>query len=563
MPQSRVKFSNIVQNQLPDYVQDEFPLVAEFLKSYYQGQEYQSGPLDLIQNIDEYIKVSKLTNLTKSVILDTELNYSDDEIAIDLVKSPQGTRGFPETYGLLKIDDEIITYTEKTDTKFTGCVRGFSGVTSYDKKGTTDELVFETTDIETHESGSTITNLSDLFLEQFLTKVKRQFTPGLDTRDLHSDLDQNIFIKQSKDFYLTKGSDRSFEILFKALYNEDVRIVRPRDFLFTPSNAHWRVTEDLVVEAISGDPNHLANSTLFQQPYGENINKAYAPITDVKPIDVGYGQTYYRLSIDAGYNRDIRVAGAIYGDFNVQPTTRVIGAVSAGSTVLNVDSTVGFAATGGDLYIPYSDGTTGVVSYTSKSSTQFFGVGVADAGVDLDISDATTIGINTFAYGQSNTDENETVTVRINSVLNKFNYSDDTHYYSSGDTVKLKTLGISDNEFKAKNWFYNISPTYKVKSIELIDSSDNTYKFNLFVDHCFRFGDNGVIIDDTNVEKVTSIVNIDSSKSIVVRGQGSLNSAKTFTIKRSLLIADSNSFPESSIYILPMFKMFIRKKILF
>ena len=405
MPQSRVKFSNIVQNQLPDYVQDEFPLVAEFLKSYYQGQEYQSGPLDLIQNIDEYIKVSKLTNLTKSVILDTELNYNDDEIAIDLVKSPQGTRGFPETYGLLKIDDEIITYTEKTDTKFTGCVRGFSGVTSYDKKGPTEELVFETTDIETHESGSTITNLSDLFLEQFLTKVKRQFTPGLDTRDLHSDLDQNIFIKQSKDFYLTKGSDRSFEILFKALYNEDVRIVRPRDFLFTPSNAHWRVTEDLVVEAISGDPNHLANSTLFQQPYGKNINKAYAPITDVKPIDVGYGQTYYRLSIDAGYNRDIRVAGAIYGDFNVQPTTKVIGAVSAGSTVLNVDSTVGFAATGGDLYIPYSDGTTGVVSYTSKSSTQFFGVGVADAGVDLDISDATTIGINTFAYGQSNTDE--------------------------------------------------------------------------------------------------------------------------------------------------------------
>ena len=548
MPQSRVKFSNIVQNQLPDYVQDEFPLVAEFLKSYYQGQEYQSGPLVLIQNIDEYIKVSKLTNLTKSVILDTALSYSENEITIDLIKSPQGTRGFPETYGLLKINDEIITYTEKTDTKFTGCVRGFSGVTSYEKKGTTDDLVFETTKIYEHESGSTITNLSDLFLEQFLKKVKRQFTPGLDTRELNSDLDQNNFIIQSKDFYLSKGSDKSFEILFKALYNEDVSIVRPRDFLFTPSNAHWRVTEDLVVESISGDPNQLANSTLFQQPYGQNINKAYAPITDVKPIDVGYGQTYYRLSIDAGYNRDIRVAGAIYGDFNVQPTTRVIGAVSAGSTVLNVDSTVGFAATGGDLYIPYSDGTTGVVSYTSKSSTQFFGVGVADGGVDLDISDATTIGINTFAYGQSNVDVNETVTVRINSVLNKFNYSDDTHYYSSGDTVKLKTLGISDKEFNAKNWFYNISPTYKVKSIELIDSSDNTYKFNLFVDHCFRFGDNATIIDDTNVEKVTSIINIDSSKSVVVRGQGSLDSAKTFTLKRNLLSADSNSFPESSIY---------------
>ena len=126
MPQTRVKFSNIVQNQLPDYVQDEFPLVAEFLKSYYQGQEYQSGPLDLIQNIDEYIKVSKLTNNTSSVILNTALNYDDDEVTVDLVKSPQGTRGFPETYGLLKIDDEIITYTGKTDSSFTGCVRAVS-----------------------------------------------------------------------------------------------------------------------------------------------------------------------------------------------------------------------------------------------------------------------------------------------------------------------------------------------------------------------------------------------------------------------------------------------------
>ena len=367
MPQNRVKFSNVVQHQLPDYVQDEYPLVAEFLKSYYQGQEYQGGPIDLLENIDQYIKVSELTNLTDSVISNDYLDYSDNEIAIDLTKSPKGTRGFPEEWGLLKIDDEIITYTGKTNSKFTGCVRGFSGVTSYEKKGTSDELVFETTRISTHESGSTITNLSNLFLNNFLLKVKRQFTPGLDTRDLHSDLDQNIFIKQSKDFYLSKGSDKSFEILFKALYNADVRIVRPRDFLFTPSNAQWRVTNDLVVESISGNVNHLAESTLFQQPYGETTNKAYAPITDVKPIDVGYGQTYYKLSIDAGYNRDIRVDGSIYGDFNVQPTTRIIGAVSAGSTVLNVDSTVGFAETGGDLYIPYSDGTTGVVSYTSKS----------------------------------------------------------------------------------------------------------------------------------------------------------------------------------------------------
>ena len=130
MSENRVKFSNIVQNQLPAYVQEEFPLVAEFFKSYYQGQEYKSGPLDLLQNIDEYIKVQEQTNLQTSVILDDALTSYGKTINVDLQESPTGTKGFPETYGLIQIDDEVITYTGKTNSSFTGCIRGFSGVTN-------------------------------------------------------------------------------------------------------------------------------------------------------------------------------------------------------------------------------------------------------------------------------------------------------------------------------------------------------------------------------------------------------------------------------------------------
>jgi hypothetical protein len=42
-----------------------------------------------------------------------------------------GTNGFPDSYGLLQIDDEVITYTGKTEFSFTGCIRGFVGITSY------------------------------------------------------------------------------------------------------------------------------------------------------------------------------------------------------------------------------------------------------------------------------------------------------------------------------------------------------------------------------------------------------------------------------------------------
>ena len=142
MAEQRVLFSNVVQNQVPAYVREDFPLLVDFLKQYYIGQEYQGGPVDLIQNIDKYIKLNENTNLVDSVILGSDIGFNDSTISVDLTKSPTGTVGFPDTYGILKIDDEIITYTGKTSSSFTGCIRGFSGITSYKTENNPEQLVF-------------------------------------------------------------------------------------------------------------------------------------------------------------------------------------------------------------------------------------------------------------------------------------------------------------------------------------------------------------------------------------------------------------------------------------
>ena len=110
MATKRVQFNNIVQNQLPQYVRTDYPLVSDFLKTYYQGQEYQGGPIDLIQNIDEYVKVDKTTDLTLHVGLGASVGITSETIEVDMKKYPTGTLGFPNSYGLLKINDEIITY---------------------------------------------------------------------------------------------------------------------------------------------------------------------------------------------------------------------------------------------------------------------------------------------------------------------------------------------------------------------------------------------------------------------------------------------------------------------
>ena len=551
MAEKRIQFSNRVQNQLPDFTKTEFPLVSDFLSSYYQGQEYQGGPIDLIQNIDQYVKVSEQTNLIESVGLSTSVNSYTDVIPVDMVKNPAGTYGFPASYGLIKIDDEIITYTGTATTCFTGCIRGFCGITSYKTSNSPDVLEFNTSTSKEHIAGSEIKNLSSLFLKEFLLKTKHQILPGLENRKLHDDLNQDLFLKQSKDFYLSKGTDRSFEILFKALYNEDVRIIKPRDFLFTPSNANYRITREYVVESIigEGNPVNLERSTLFQDSYQYgNYTKAYAPITNVEPIntgDTGIGQTFYKIGIDAGYNRDARVEGSVYGEFKVHSKTKIIGNVSSGSTYLDVDSTVGFP-TSGELYCTYSDGNVGVVSYTSKNTTQFFDC----SNITSKILNASIVGINTYVYGSSNLDVTKNIKVRISSVLEKLEPADNTLNYEKDDTAQLKTLGVSDDTFKGKNWFYNIAPIYKVKNVTLIDSSDWTYQLELNVDHCFKVGDLATIILSGNERETSTILKIVSSKTIEVKGQGELTNQleNTYTIRRLVLKTQSNNFPESTIY---------------
>ena len=537
MTEKRIQFNNIVKNQLPSYVTEEFPLISEFLSQYYISQEFQGAPVDLIQNIDKYVKVDNITHQIDSVILSENISSFDETIFVDISASSTGTEGFPEKYGLLKIDDEIITYTGKTFNSFTGCIRGFSGISSYVTPNSSDELVFSKTESVDHSSGSTIFNLSSLFLKEFLLKVKYQLTPGFENRSFTEGLDESLFIKQSKDFYLSKGTDQSFEILFKSLYGENVSIIRPKEYLFRPSDAHFQITKDLVVESIEGNPEDLENATLYQNQYFD-FTEAYAPITKVEKIISKDGKEYYKLSIDAGYDRDLRVDGALYGEFKVHSQTKVIGQYGSNSTTIDVDSTLGFPQRG-ELFVTYNDQSTGVISYTSKSINQFFGC----SNITGIIENTSNIGINTFA-----STKDETIKVRITSVLKEVDIVDDTYYLNKGYTSDIKTLGINSSDFTSNNWFFNISSSYAVDFISLIDNSDKTYRITTKTDHIFKIGDTLKIKGSDNVEKSSLVVDIISNRSFNIKGQGELLLNDTYTIQRDLLKTNSSTFPSTSIF---------------
>ena len=76
----RVQIQDIIEYQLPAFVRDDFPLVGEFLKQYYISQEYPTAPSDIIQNIDEYVKLETLLDSEDETTLAVDISFSDTEI---------------------------------------------------------------------------------------------------------------------------------------------------------------------------------------------------------------------------------------------------------------------------------------------------------------------------------------------------------------------------------------------------------------------------------------------------------------------------------------------------
>ena len=281
----RIKVNTIIENQLPEFVVTDFAHAAEFFKQYYISQEFQGGPSDLIGNFDQYLKSD---NLVPEVVTGTT-SVSSDFSASDTIISVPSTKGFPSEYGLLKIDDEIISYTGITSTTFTGCIRGFSGITGFNVGVSSslleinrESLKFEQTNATSHDSGSSLQNLSVLFIQEFFKKLKKTFLPGLENNDFSEKLDVGNFVKFARSFYQSKGIEESIKILFKVLYGVDAKVLDLEGNLIKPSDAEFIRREVVVADLITptGEPQNLSRQTIFKST-DLNTN---ASVSDVEII---------------------------------------------------------------------------------------------------------------------------------------------------------------------------------------------------------------------------------------------------------------------------------------
>ena len=507
----RISLSSIVDSQLPSFVREEYPLFSEFLKQYYLSDVSQ----DIVQNLDQNLDLDVIFNLRAQAILSSDLDYNDETIYVD------NTDGFPDTYGLIKINNEIILYTSKTATEFIGCSRGFSGISNIDK----NSLEFLNTQSEQHVENNIVYNLSILFLQKFAISVKKKISPGFEERDFFSELDQSNFVKNIKSFYTSKGSDESFRILFGALYGKSVEVIKPRDFLIRPSDAQYKITKDLAIEVIQGDPYQLLNTTIYQDAT-DFIEPAQGTVIDITKI-IRNNKEYFIISLDYSYNRDVDVSGTTRSEFSIHPKTFSTSKILAESTYIDVDSTVGFPEVG-KLEVDLGDGSSFAVNYLSKTLTQF----LECSNILFDVPEKTEIKTTDFIYGSGI--DNSRILMKVTGVLGDIDYTDETYGYSPGEKIKIKTLGEDSKELKANNWFFNIPVTYDVEQVELGDISDISYKIKTYDAHTFLIGDSFTLYSSDGIESKGNIIFVENKNNVIISGQGLLNLNLTYKIRKNI-----------------------------
>ena len=526
--EKRVQVQQILANQLPDFIRAESPKTLDFLKQYYISQEHQSGAIDIVDNLDQYIK---LDNLTPEVIIGKTTLYSGISSTTDSVQV-YSTKGFPNEYGLFKIDDEIFTYTGITTNTFTGVIRGFSGISSYRTDLNSEELLFEETGQAEHDAGKEVINLSSNFIKEFYKKLKYTLTPGLENVDFVSDLDVNNFIKEARSFYEAKGTEESFKILFKVLFGEVPKVIDLEQYLPKPSSAEFLRREIVVAERISGDPDKLV---------GQTIKKAsdlatQASVSEVEIFTRSGISTYFKLGLFVGFDdRDL-----IEGTFEIQPKTANINPVSVGSSVITVDSTVGFGTTGtllsGD----------NIITYSSKTVNQFLGC----VGVDNAMGVKSPIRTNDVFFGYEDGDLTKKVEIRITGVLSDVETIGDVSSVTEGEKIYVKNVGekIKNPEFNkthkqifANSWIYNTSSRF------FVDNTNNGFNLKTIPDpSALKVGDivdvllgasETVVFADATVQTI-------NGKQVTLGGlSGSPSATTEYSIRRKLETVNSSGAP--------------------
>lgn len=328
--------SYLIDHQLPAFINTEYPRFSAFLQKYYEYLELPGNPIHIINNLDKYRDVDSYDkeSLTESTVF-VSLSQQNNSINITV----EDASSFPDANGYILINDEAIFYKEKQGNVFLDCYRNINATTNLgdlyaestntdvdykDSGNTTDSISF----------GSVVKNISNLFLYALVKNFEKEYLGSFPESSLKSSVNKNLIIKNIKDFYKVKGTEKSVQFIFNAIVakepNDVPSVYYPKDFTFKSSNGTWISKYGLKVRVLSGDTNRIVGTKLIQKKRFSDEVQSFGVIDNI--IDIGEG--FYEI---------VLATNTIVGEFEIASQTYLTDEVlSTETNIINVFSTLGW-----------------------------------------------------------------------------------------------------------------------------------------------------------------------------------------------------------------------------
>lgn len=211
------RLSTRIRDIIPDFVESEYPAFVAFLKAYYEFlEQYDTLPIASTYTPQSGVVTVRSGN---SIILGQNTEFSNTSVYANNVVFRVGSdefriRSVANNTELLVYDIPIRSYFANTHTVETN-------------KSTRQAAGALRQILTLHDVDQTIDDFIAYFRDTYLRNLPQGLT------------DTSVLLPRILDFYQARGSEASYNFLFRALYGKDVKFSYPRDSVFTTSDNEW------------------------------------------------------------------------------------------------------------------------------------------------------------------------------------------------------------------------------------------------------------------------------------------------------------------------------------
>jgi hypothetical protein len=272
---------------------------------------------------------------------------------------------------------------------------------------------------------------------QFLTYFKNTYLNSLPESIL---VDKRLLVKHVLDLYRTKGTPRSYELLFRILFNEDIELYIPGNFLLKPSDGEWIVPRYIEVS----DSDYLEK--LIGKRIYNSSNNATAVVESVnqKIVNDRFMHVLYLSSIDGRFKYGEKILSESVPEITLDKAPVILGSLTAvaienGGGGFNKGDIVDIYGTGisGKARIAAVRDENGKVNFTLVNGGSGYTINpviTVSTTLNLNISNPISSFNISDIVTSSNTTANGIVSFANSSFLQLINFSTGINFYI-GDTI--------------------------------------------------------------------------------------------------------------------------------